>query len=197
MKFYSRIRGSLKKFESPHDKMIFFKTTYVSEYWPIAQTVDWAADSVHHIQQSEAAGRRCCKTPTRRAGGKYAETKLGSFMIPRFMFWWGNHTRVCSVPSAGCWYLAGVTTLHPPPPPEQQVSSFTWFHHNHLPPARPAPARTHHSPHAFGFLSLSFLSPNPGRAKIPTLAWWPPQMNLFSLWAWKWFNGKYQGEIKC
>ena len=118
---------------------IFLKTTYMSEYWPIAQTVDWAADSVHHIQQSEAAGRRCCKTPTRRAGGKYAETKLGSFMIPRFMFWWGNHTRVCSVSSAGCWYLAGVTTLHPPPPPEQQVSSFTWFHHNHLPPARPAP----------------------------------------------------------
>ena len=80
-----------REFKSPHEGKIFLHTTFESEYWPITQTVDWAADSVHHIQQSEAAGRRCSKTPTRRAGarddmGKYAETKLGSFMILRFMF---------------------------------------------------------------------------------------------------------------
>ena len=179
--------------------MIFLKTTYVSEYWPIAQTVDWAADSVHHIQQSEAAGRRCCKTPTRRAGGKYAETKLGSFMIPRFMFWWGNHTRVYGavspVPDADTWRVLPHSTRRLLPSSKFLVSlGFTTT--TCRPPAPPRTHR-HHSPHAFGFLSLSFLSPNPGRAKIPTLAWWPPQMNLFSLWAWKWFNGKYQGEIKC
>ena len=48
----------------------------------------------------------------------------------------------------GVWcrmLIPGVTTLPPPPPPEQQVSSFTWFHHNHLAPARPAPPRPAHT----------------------------------------------------
>ena len=124
----------------------------MSEYWPIAQTVDWAADSVHHIQQSEAAGRRCCKTPTRRAGGKYAETKLGSFMIPRFMFWWGNHTRVYGavspVPDADTWrvlphstrrlllsskFLVSLgfttTTCRPPAPPRHAHTATTHLTH--------------------------------------------------------------------